>query len=192
MVRPGRGGSLVLFRDSPPPLSRPVIVSDIWAVSPRSLALCLLALGVLSLSALEIILSPGHGFSSRLFLVEKMAIACCPVICLSHLNEFVLHSPFIIVPVAPVLLSIREGDFLASVRPECCMSSVPALQDSWTLLVAPVGSGSRFVVLCFWPVDYPQVFTCVAVVSAWAPFHEFPLLGYLPAGWSSPPQRPWP
>ena len=87
-------------------------------------------LGGAVLSALEIILGPGHGFSSRLFLVEKMVIACCLVIGLSHLNEFVLHSPFIVVPVAPVLLSIRERDFLASVRPECCVSSVPALQDS--------------------------------------------------------------
>ena len=125
MVRPGRDSSFILFRDSPPPLSCPDIVSDIQAVSPRSLAL-----GVLSLSALEIIFGPGHGFSCHLYLVEKIVIACCPVIGLSHLNEFVLHSPFITVPVAPVLLSIQEGDFLASVRSECCVSSVSALQDS--------------------------------------------------------------
>ena len=180
VVRPGRDGSLILFRNSPPPLSRPDIVSDIQAVSPWSLAL-----GVLSLFALEIILSLGHGFSSHLFLVERIAIACCPVIGLSHLNEFVLHSPFIIVPVAPELLSIREGDFLASVCPGCCVSSVPALQGSWALL-APVGSGSR-------PVHAPVLLDCRLPLGVqWAPSHEIPLLGYLPAGYSSPPRGPWP
>ena len=44
-------------------------------------------------------------------------------------------------------------DFLASVRPECCVSSIPALQDSWTLLVAPVGSGSQ-------PVCGPVLLDC--------------------------------
>ena len=33
------------------------------------------------------------------------------------------------------------------------MSSVPALQDSWTLLVAPISSGSR-------PVHGPVLFDC--------------------------------
>ena len=73
VVRPGRDSSLILFRDSPPPLSRPDIVSDVRTVSPRSLAL-----GVLSLSALEIILSQDHCFSINLFLAEMIAIACCP------------------------------------------------------------------------------------------------------------------
>ena len=144
VVRPGGDGSLILFKGFPSsPLLHPDIVSDIRADSPQSLALCQLALGVLSLAALEIVLGPGHSFSSHLFLVERMAMACCSVINFSHLNGFVLHSPFIIVPVAPVLLSIREGDFPASVRLECCVSSVPALQDSWTLLVALISSGSR-------------------------------------------------
>ena len=131
VVRPGRDGSLIFFRDSPPPLSRPDIVTDVRAVSPWSLALCQLALGVLSLSALEIIHGPGHSFSIHLLLLELMEIACSTVISFSHLNKFVLHSPFFIVPVAPVHLSIREGDFLASIHPVGCLSSVPALQNSW-------------------------------------------------------------
>ena len=36
--------------------------------------------------------------------------------------------------------------------------------------------------LCFSTVAYPQVFTCDAVVSPWAPSHEIPLFRYLPAG----------
>ena len=135
VVRPGRDGSLIFFRGSPPPPSRPNIITDIRALSPRSLALCQLVLGVLSLSALEIIHGPGHGFSVHLFLLKLMVLACPTVISLSHLKEFVLHSLFFIVPVAPVRLSILEVDFLVSIRLEGCVSSVPALQDSW----APVG-----------------------------------------------------
>ena len=177
MVRPGRDDSLIFFRDSPPPLSRPDIVTDIQAVSPRSLAL-----RVLSLSALAIIC--GHGFSIHLFLLDLLEMACSTVISLSHLDEFVLHFPFFIVPVAPVRLSIRaQGDFLASICPEGCVSSVPALQDSWALLwLLSVRMVGQFVALCFSTVTYPPVFTCVAVVSAWAPSHGIPLLGYLPAG----------
>ena len=112
-----------------------------------------------------------------------MEIACSSVISLSHLNEFVLHSPFFTVPVAPVRQSIREGDFLVSIRPEVCVSSVPALQDSWALLwLLSVRMVGQFIALCFSTVTYPPVFTWVAAVSTWAPFHEIPLLGYLPAG----------
>ena len=68
-------------------------------------------------------------------------------------DEFVLQSPFIIVPIASVPLSIQEEDFLASVRPECCMSSIPTLQDLWTLLLVPVGPGS-------WPVHGPALLDC--------------------------------
>ena len=38
----------------------------------------------------------------------------------------------------------------------------------------------QLVALCFWPVHYPQVFTCVAVFSAWSTSHEFPLSGTCP------------
>ena len=47
--------------------------------------------------------------------------------------------------------------------------------------LASVGWDGQFVALCFSTVTYPPVFTWVAVVSPWAPFHRFPLLGYLSA-----------
>ena len=94
------------------------------------------------------------------------------MISLSHLNEFVLHSLFFVVPVAPVHHFIREGDFLASICPE----------DSWALLwLLSVGMVGQFVDLCFSTVTYTPVFTWVTVVSPWAPFHGFPLFGYLSA-----------
>ena len=178
VVRPGRDGSFIFLRDSLPPLYHPDIVTDLRAVSPQPLAL-----GVPSLSALEIIRDPGPGFFIHLFLLELMEFACSSVISLSQLNEFVLHSPFCIVSVAPACQSIREGDFLASIRSEVCVSSVPAPQDSWVLLwLLSVRMVGQFVALCYSTVTYPPVFTRVVVVSAWAPSHGIPLLGCLPAG----------
>ena len=65
--------------------------------------------------ALEIVTDPDPGFYSRLFLVEKASGGWRPVIDLSPLNEFVRQTPFKMETAAPVLLSVREGDFLASV-----------------------------------------------------------------------------
>ena len=69
---------------------------------------------MLAKGALEIALNPGPGFYSRLFLVEKVSGDWRPVIDLSHLNEFVHLTRFKMETVASVLLSVREGDFLAS------------------------------------------------------------------------------
>ena len=69
---------------------------------------------MLAKGTLEIALVPGPGISSRLFLVEKASGSWRPVIVLSHLNEFTHLTPFMMVTVASVLLSVREGDFLAS------------------------------------------------------------------------------
>ena len=69
---------------------------------------------MLAKGAVEITLVPGPGFYSRLFLVKKASGGWRPVIDLSHLNEFAQLTPFKMETVASVLLSVREGDFLAS------------------------------------------------------------------------------
>ena len=69
---------------------------------------------MLSKNALEIVLDPGPGFYSRLFLVEKATGGWRPMIDLSHLDEFVLQTLFKMETVAFVLLSVRDGDFLDS------------------------------------------------------------------------------
>ena len=67
-----RDGYRIPFLDSPPPLSRyPVSFPTYRAGSPRSLALRQEVEKMLSKDALEIVLDPGPGFYSRLFLVEK-------------------------------------------------------------------------------------------------------------------------
>ena len=68
-----RDGYHIPFLDSPPPLSRyPVSFPTYRAGSPRSLALHQEVKKMLSKDALEIVLDPGPGFYSRLFLVEKV------------------------------------------------------------------------------------------------------------------------
>ena len=79
---------------------------------------------------------------------------------LSHLNDFVQLTRFKMETVASVLLSVREGDFLASLD----------------LKVAYY----QFRALCFGLSIAPQVFTRVfAVVSAWAHSHGIRLLRYV-------------
>ena len=110
-----RDGYRVPFMDSPPPLSRTLVSFPRYrAGSPRAQALRQEVEGILAKGALEIARDPGPGFYSRLFLVEKATGGWRPVIDLSHLNDFVQLTPFKMETVASVLLSVREGDFLAS------------------------------------------------------------------------------
>ena len=162
------------------PLSHPDIVSDVqyWAGSPRSLALRQEVEMMLSKGALGIVLDPGPGFYSRLFLVEKVTGGWRPVIDLSHLNEFV---PFKMETVTSVLLPVREGDFLASIDLKDTYFQIPVHQSSRKLLrFLSKGTVYQFKALCFGLSTAPQVFTKVFVaVSAWAHSHGIRLLRYL-------------
>ena len=140
------------------PRSHPNIVSDMRAGSPWSLALCQVVLEVLSLAALEIILNPGPGLSSLLFLMEKITVAWCPVISLSPLSRNQPLSPERVCSavsvhhstVASALLSVQEGDFLASVNlsVECLIYPFFRIRGRffWFLSVAVV---DQFVEMCF-------------------------------------------
>ena len=92
---------------------------------------------------------------------------------LSHLNEFVVQTPFRMETVASVLLSVREGDFLASVDLKDTYFQRPVHQSSRKLLrFLSGGLVYQFKALCFGLLTAPQVFTRVfAVVSAWAHSH---------------------
>ena len=110
-----RDGYRVPFTDSPPPLSRTQVSFPTYrAGSPRAQAFRQEVGGMLAKEAFEIARDPGPGFYSRLFLVEKASDGWRPVIDLSHLIEFVHLTRFKMETVASVLLSVREGDFLAS------------------------------------------------------------------------------
>ena len=105
---------------------------------------------MLAKGALEIALDPGPGFYSRLFLVEKASGGWRPVISLSHVNEFVQLTPFKIETVASVLLSVREGDFLASLDLKDAYFQIPIHPSSRKLLrFTSKGTVYQFRALCF-------------------------------------------
>ena len=100
---------------------------------------------------------------------------------LSYLNEFVQLTPFKMETVAFVLLSVREGDFLASLDLKDAYFQIPIHPSSRKLLRLTLeGTVYQFRVLCFGLSTAPQVFPRVfAAVSAWAHSHGIRLLRYL-------------
>ena len=177
-----RDGYRVPFKDSPPPLARtPVSFPTYRAGSPRAQALRQEVEVMLAKGALEIARDPGPGFYSRLFLVEKATGGWRPVIDLSHLNDFVQLTPFKMETVASVLLSVRGGDFLASLDLKDAYFQIPIHGSSRKLLrFMSEGTVYQFKALCFGLSTAPQVFTRVfAAVSAWAHARGIRLLRYL-------------
>ena len=146
-----RDGYRFPFTNSPPPLSRtPVSFPTYRAGSPRAQALWQEVEGMLAKGALEIARDPGPGFYSRLFLVEKVSGCWRPVISLSHLNELVQLTRFKMETVASVLLSVREGDFLASLDLKDAYFQIPIHRSSRKLLRFTLeGTVYQFRALCF-------------------------------------------
>ena len=125
--------------------------------------------------------TPGPGFYSRFFLVEKASGGWRPVIDLSHLNNFVQLTSFKMETVTSVLLSVREGDFLASLDLKDAYFQILTHRSSRKLLrFMSEGTVYQFRSLCFGLSTAPQVFARVFVVmSAWAHSHGIRLLRYL-------------
>ena len=100
---------------------------------------------------------------------------------LSHLNEFVQLTPFKMETVSSVLLSVREGDFLASLDLKDAYFQIPVHPSSRKLLrFTSEGMVYQFRALCFGLSTAPQVFTRVfTAVSAWSHSHGIRLLWYL-------------
>ena len=100
---------------------------------------------------------------------------------LSHLNDFVQLTPFKMETVASVLLSVREGDFLASLDLKDAYFQIPIHGSSRKLFrFMSEGTVYQFKALCFGLSTAPQVFTRVfAAVSAWAHSRGIRLLRYL-------------
>ena len=139
--------------------------------SPTSIkgaALEEVTLALVAKGAVELAPLPSPGFYSRLFVVWKTSGSWRPVIDLSHLNRFVDVSHFQMETIQSVLLSVRQGDWMASIDLKEAYLQVPVHPASRHLL--------RFVfrdrvylfkALCLGLSTAPQVFTRVmAPVSA--------------------------
>ena len=100
---------------------------------------------------------------------------------LSPMNGFVRQTTSKMETAASVLLSVREGDFLASVDLKETYFQIPVHRSSRKLLRFTLkGTVYQFKVLCFGLSTAPQVFTRVfAAVSAWAHSRGIQLLRYL-------------
>ena len=100
---------------------------------------------------------------------------------LSPFNEFVQQTPFKMETASSVLLSVRRGDFLASIDLKDTYFQIPVHTSSrkWLRFVSD-GTVHQFKVLYFGLSTAPQVFTRVfATVSSWAHTRVVRLLRYL-------------
>ena len=139
--------------------------------SPNSIkgaALEEVTLGLVVKGAVELAPLPSPGFYSRLFVVWKTSGSWRPVIDLSHLNRFVDVSPFQMETIQSALLSVRQGDWMASIDLKEVYLQVPVHPDSRHFLRFVFRDRVfQFKALCFGLSTALQVFTRVmAPVSA--------------------------
>ena len=144
----------------PMPSSNPISISGA--------ALEEVTLGFIAKGALKLAPLPSPGFYSHLFVVWKTSGSWRPVIDLSHLIRFVDVSHFQLETIQSVLLSVRQGDWMASIDLKEAYLQVPVLPASRHFLHFMFrGTVYKFNALCFGLSTAPQVFSRVmAPVSA--------------------------
>ena len=163
-----RFGCCIPFLSSPPLSPAPVPMPSYSPSSTRGVALREVTLGLVAKCAVELAPLSSPGFYSRLFVVWKTSGSWCPVIDLSHLNRFVDVSHFQMETIQSVLLSVRQGDWMASIDLKEAYLQVPVHHDSRPFLrFVSRGHTFHFKPLCFGLSTAPQVFSRVmAPISA--------------------------
>ena len=112
--------------------------------------------------AVELAPLPSPGFYSILFVVWTNSGSWCPVIDLSLLNRFVDISHFCMETIQSVLMSVRQGDWMASIDLREVSLQVPVHPESRHFLrFVAHGRAYQFPALCFGLSTAPQVFTRV-------------------------------
>ena len=144
-----------------PPLSKVLIsMPSYHPLSTKGVALGELTQALIAKSAVELAPLPSLGFYSRLFVVWKTSGSWRPVIDLSTLNLFVDVSHFRMETIQSVLLSVRQGDWMASIDLEEAYLQVPVHPDSRRFLrFVAQGRVYQFSALCFGLSMAPQVFS---------------------------------
>ena len=154
---------------STPPLSAaPIPMPSYSPTSIKGAALEEVTLGLIVKGAVELAPLPSPGFYSRLFVVWKTSGSWRPVIDLSHLSRFVDVSHFQMETIQCALLSVRQGDWMASIDLKEAYLQVPVHLDSRHFLRFVFKDRVfHFKALCFGLFTALQVFTRVmAPVSA--------------------------
>ena len=146
----------------------PIPMPSSSPISNTGAALEEVTLGLIAKGALELAPLPSPGFYSHLFVVWKTSGSWRPVIDLSHLIRFVDVSHFQMETIQSVLLSVRQGDWMASIDLKEAYLQVPVHPASRHFLRFMLrGTVYQFKALCFGLSTAPQVFTRVmAPVSA--------------------------
>ena len=135
----------------PPPLSTdPIPMPSYAPTSIKGAALEEVTLVLIAMGAVVFAPLPSPGFYSHLFVVWKTAGSWRPVIDLSLLNRFVDISPFRMVTIQSVLMSVRQGYWMASIDLREASLQVPVHPESRRFLrFVAHGRAYHFTVLCF-------------------------------------------
>ena len=168
MVEVLRVGYCLPFLSTPPLSNAPLPMPSYSPTSIKGAALEEVTLDLVAKGAVELAPLPSPGFYSRLFVVWKTSGSWRPVIILSHLNRFVDMSPFQMETIQSVLLSVCQGDWMASIDLKEAYLQVPVHPASRHFLRFVFRDRVyQFKALCFGLSTAPQVFTRVmAPVSA--------------------------
>ena len=157
-----------------PPLSKvPISLPSYHPLSTKGVELGEVTQALIGKSAVELAPLPSLGFYSRLFVVWKTSGSWRPIIDLSTLNLFVDVLHFCMETIQSVLLSVRQGDWMASIDLKEAYLQVPVHRDSRRFLrFVSQGNVYKFPALCFGLSTAPQVFSRVmtpvsAILHSW-------------------------
>ena len=152
----------------PPLFEVPIPMSSYHPLSTKGVALGEVTRTLVALGAVELAPLPSPGFYSRLFVVWKTSGSWRPVIDLLTLNLFMDVSHFQMETIQSVLLSVRHGDWIASIDLKEAYLQIPVHPESCPFLrFVAHGQVYQFTALCFGLSTAPQVFSrVVAPVSA--------------------------
>ena len=163
-----RYGYRIPFLCDPPLSGAPISMPSYHPSSTKGVALREVTQALVAKSAVELAPLPSLGFYSRLFVVWKTSGSWRPVIDLSTLDLYVDVAHFRMETIQSVLLSVRQGDWMASIDLKEAYLEVPVHPDSRRFLrFVAQGRVYQFSALCFGLSTAPQVFSRVmAPVSA--------------------------
>ena len=176
-----REGYRIPFLRRPPLSEVPIPMPSYNPLSTKGFALGEVTQALIAKGAVGIAPLPSPGFYNRLFLVWKTSGSWRPVIDLSTLNLFVDVSHFRMETIQSVLLSVRQGDWMASIDLKEAYLQVPVHLESRPFLrFVANGQVYQFTALCFGLSTAPQVFSRVmAPVSAILHFWDIRMRRYL-------------
>ena len=157
-----REGYRIPFLRPPPLSSDPIPMPSYAPSSIKGAALVEVTLALIAKDAVELARLPSPGFYSCLFVVWKTSGSWRMVIDLSLLNHFMDISHFRMETIQSVLMSVRQGDWMAFIDLQEAYLQVPVYPESRRFLrFVAHGRTYQFKALCFGLSTAPQVFTRV-------------------------------